>query len=99
MDGYLIGRGETDVSSMGIPNTAILEAKRGEKVVGKKSMSRQFTIGTFVWGMFTGYTGFIWAWYYPDEVRIPIYYEKKESDDKGKWDKPKESIWDKPIKK
>lgn len=98
MDGSYLGKGETTISSMGLPNTAELEAKKFGKVVGKTQMKRQFTWGTLIIGIFTYYTGFLWAWYYPDDVEIPLLQiVNPDGSVTSPWDKPPQNKWEKPV--
>lgn len=98
LDNEYVGQGIAEVKSIGFPHTADLEARRGGRVIGKTTMSRSFTFGTFCIGLVTYYTGFIWAWYYPDDVTIPIYANYMPGNEyKSLWDHSDESIWSKPI--
>ena len=100
LDNSYVGQGTAKVKSVGFPHTAYLEARKGGRVIGKTTMSRSFTFNTFLIGLCTYYSGFIWAWYYPDDVTIPVYSGYKSGfDNKSPWDNSEESIWSQPIQK
>jgi hypothetical protein len=96
MDNSYIGRGKATVRSIGFPNTAELEARRGYRVIGRSDMSRNFTFGTFCLGTISYFTGWIWGWYYPDEVFITCISDYSDSLNNS-WNKPRQNKWMKPI--
>jgi len=99
MDQSYLGRGEVSVTSIGMPNTAELEARKGNKVIGKTTMSRKFTWGTFFMGFATYYSGWLFCWYYPDSVIIPLNQGYTPAGEyRSPWDvRSDNSVWMKPV--
>ncbi len=72
VDGEMVGRGRGEVSQRGVPHTAEVVVKAPDGRSARARMKRSFTGWTFVIGLFTYATGFIWAWEYPDLVDVPL---------------------------
>lgn len=92
LDSRKIGKGSAEIPQTGIPAKRTLTAKYNGGVIGSMEIKRRFTATTAVAGLFTFYTGFIWAWQYPDMVFIPT--EPVEKTKKNSWDEPP-SKWNK----
>ena len=96
-DNEFLDRGDAFINRIGPSNTSVFTAKKNGVLLGEISVSRHFTFGTLIFGMFSSYTGFYWGWYYPEEILIPIISASDTL--KSPWDNPTESIWMKPIQK
>lgn len=72
VNGRYVGKGEAEVRQRGTAGTASIVVKHSDGRVARSSMRRKFTATTFLYGLFTMYTGFIWAWEYPDAVYVPL---------------------------
>jgi hypothetical protein len=102
MDGQNLGKGTAEISSIGPPHTANIEARKHGKPIGSTQMRRSFTFKTLLWGVFSYYTGFYWGWYYPEQVTIQTERfsgEDSESEPStaNPWVHPETSIWMKPL--
>jgi hypothetical protein len=89
-DGRLVGRGEAELEGRtGFPRTMTVKVKSNGTTVERK-VKRRFTATTFVIGIFTYMTGWLWGWQYPENVVI-LLPEGGESG--GGWDEAR-SPWD-----
>lgn len=97
MDGRYLGQGSAKVASMGPPRTALLEARKGEQVVGSASMKRSIEVTTVLLGMCSYFTALYWGQYYPDYVYIPV--PQATAAKSTGWGSPLQqgSGWDQPI--
>ena len=69
LDGEYIGTGSAEASSMGLPGEVVFTVEAdGQK--RDNPVRRSFRVGTFVAGMFTYATGWLWAWQLPAEVQL-----------------------------
>ena len=81
-NGVLICENSTDckIGQRGTPNTLDLEAVKGGTVVGKKTIKREITTASVMWGFFTYFTTLFLYQAYPDNVYIPIDYSNGNGD-------------------
>ena len=101
LDDRPIGVGEATVGRIGPPRTALVEAKRDGKTVGRAEMRRSFTGMTLVWGLVSYYTGLYWGWYYPESVVIAVQSASTGTgtvESRSPWSDPGTSIWMRPLK-
>lgn len=89
VNGQLVGRGEAEMARTGFPQRSEIEA-RGASGRAHRSVRRQFTLTTFVAGMFTYFTGWLWAWQYPEEITLVLPVPATKA---GGWDESA-SAWD-----
>mgnify|MGYP001259588132 CR=1 FL=1 len=99
VDGDLVGKGTGEIKRMGFPKSVVVEARRGSAVLARQEISRRFTFSTAILGFVTLYTGFFWAWQYPDVVEI---FVPESAGTPGEavspWDRgPSLSPWDQPY--
>ena len=98
VDGDLVGKGTAEVKRMGFPKSVVVEARRGSAVVARQEISRRFTFSTAILGFVTLYTGFFWAWQYPDVVEIFVPETTVPRDALSPWERgPSLSPWDQPY--
>ena len=92
------------ITQRGSPHTIDLELVKNGKIVGSKSIRREMTTASVLWGFCTYFASLYLYQAYPDEVFIPINYrEYSEADSpsvqKSSWDtsllSERESVWDK----
>ena len=92
------------ISQRGSPHTLDLELVKNGKIVGSKSIRREMTTASVLWGFCTYFTSLYLYQAYPDEVFIPINYRnysetESPSGQKSSWDtsplSESESVWDK----
>ena len=102
VDGELVGRGSVDYDAhMGLPGEMVVEVKTPSQKV-ERVVEREFTVTTFVVGLLTYCTGWVWAWEYPDTVVVMLPEAPgasgEASDERGSsWDAaPRASAWDAP---
>jgi len=94
IDGENMGKGSAEVKRMGFPGSVDVEVRRDGEVVQRQTLQRNFTFATLVVGLFTMYTGFIWAWQYPKNVEL--FVPELDKAPKGSsWDQFEGSPWDK----
>ena len=107
VDGELLGIGDAQLSKMGPSRTAKIKIKKNGELVTTKLIAREFTVSSFFIGIVTYYTGFYWAWFYPDEVNIPLVKRSTHVQQENGtfqpepsiWADPSQSIWSQPIYK
>jgi hypothetical protein len=101
MDDRYLGTGTANIASIGPPNTANIELKIDDEVVGQAFMSRSFNWKTILFGLCSYYTGFYWAWYYPEEQHVSLYSKHRKFKNSGLsesvWTHPENSIWMQPV--
>ena len=97
VNGAFVGTGHGKLKQMGLPKTATIEVKSNGRV-HRRSVERNFTILTLVVGFFTVYTGWIWAWEYPDSVWVNLPENKPPKNWKNNPNTPAKSPWDEPPK-
>ncbi len=98
VDGDLVGKGTAEIKRMGFPKSVVVEARRGSAVVARQEISRRFTFSTAILGLVTLYTGFFWAWQYPDVVEIFVPESVAPGGSVSPWDRgPSVSPWDQPY--
>lgn len=102
VDGELLGRGSAEVDDpMGFPGQMVVEVRTASHKV-ERVVEREFTLTTFVVGLFTYCTGWLWAWEYPDTVVVMLPEAQRSSGDAAgergsSWDEPpRTSTWDAP---
>ncbi len=94
IDGESMGKGSAEVKRMGFPESVNVEVRRDGEVVQRQTLQRNFTFATLVVGLFTMYTGFIWAWQYPKKVEL-LVPELDRATRGSSWDRFEGSPWDK----
>jgi len=100
VDGEHIGDGSASITRTGLPRSSDVTVKRNGQPVATREVSRRFTAVTLLAGLFTAYTGFIWAWQYPDEVVFDLPAARPGAagwDAVSAWEKKVPSAWDKPL--
>ena len=99
IDGNKRGTGKVTIQRMGPPHRIHVTAVRNGETVGAIDVRRKIDAVTVLFGLCTYYTGFLFAWRYPDLVMIPSTPVNNNSYDKQKrvsqWDLPPGSSWDK----
>lgn len=71
VDGVQLGNGAAEVRRTGFPDSMHVRVEyRGESV--ERSVRRSFTMTTLVAGFFTYFSGWAWAWQYPESIYVPI---------------------------
>lgn len=102
VDGELVGRGSADFDDhMGLPGEMVIEVKTPSQKV-ERVVEREFTVTTFVVGLLTYCTGWLWAWEYPDTVVVMLPEVSGSTGEAGEergssWDAaPRTSAWDAP---
>jgi len=95
VDGRPVGTGDAEVDGTGFPKTSVIRVEYKGKVV-ERTVKRHFTTKTAIVGLFTYFTGFLWAWDFPDHVAIRFAEEKAA--EVGGWDTPSGGdVWSKPM--
>jgi len=95
------------IGQRGTPNTLELEAVKNGTTVGKKTIKREITTASIVWGFYTYFSSLYLYQAYPDKVYIPIDYGNQGVSDlvrternTNDWNtspyKSKGSVWDSP---
>ena len=94
-NGILICENSTDckIGQRGTPNTLELEAVKGGAVVGKKTIKREITTASVMWGFFTYFTTLFLYQAYPDNVYIPIDYNNGAVSDLVRIDNNRSNDW------
>lgn len=102
VDGELIGRGSADYDDhMGLPGDMVVEVQTPTQKV-ERVVEREFTVTTFIVGLLTYTTGWLWAWEYPDTVVVMLPQARgsfgEAADERGSsWDEaPRTNAWDAP---
>jgi hypothetical protein len=67
VDGRMVGKGQGEIRRRGMPGSSTIVVKTADGRRTTKQIRRRFTGTTFVIGLFTYATGFLFAWEYPDE--------------------------------
>ena len=90
VNGDHVGRGTATVKRMGLPETAIIKVEHGDHVE-THTISRSMTLPTIGLGVISMYTGFLWAWEYPESVDIDLPTQtvgKKVVNESEPWTEP-----------
>ncbi len=71
VDGQYIGTGSGKIKRVGFPKTSniLVKSTRGKK---QQKIEREFTLRTMLAGAFSYFTGFLWAWEFPEHVMIML---------------------------
>jgi hypothetical protein len=93
IDGENMGKGSAEVKRMGFPGSVDVEVRRDGEVMQRQTIQRNFTFTTLVVGLFTMYTGLIWAWQYPKNVELFVP-ELDRPTKRSSWDQFEGSPWD-----
>ena len=94
VDGQLKGNGVAKITKRGFPRTAHVVIKSNGETV-RRSIEREFTGMTFLLGMISYATGFLWAWEYPESVIIQLPMDHPRKSKRSGWDKaPAGSNWE-----
>jgi hypothetical protein len=69
LDGVHIGTGRGEADATGFPKTSVIRVESDGEVI-ERHVKRRFTTKTAIVGIFSYFTGFLWAWDFPDRVSI-----------------------------
>lgn len=94
VNGRYVGKGTAEVRQRGVAGSANVLVKSSDGRRATRSMRRRFTGTTVLIGLVTAYTGFLWAWEYPDEVYVPL--EEPVSTRKTSGWESTEDMWTSP---
>ncbi len=71
VNGDHIGQGTATIKRMGFPETTVIKVEHGGQVE-TYTISRTMTLSTIGLGVISMYTGFLWAWEYPESLDIDL---------------------------
>lgn len=81
----------------GVPKRILVEVKQDGRVLGKRYVSRQFTIGSFLAGCATNGIGYLLVWSYPKTIVVDLD-EPKNDQPRQSWNQDRQpdgvSPWD-----
>ena len=84
-DGVYLGKGKAKVTRMGTPKRSEIRVEHhGESRT--KVVSRDFTLVTLGLGLVSLYTGFFWAWEFPEDIELQAPSGSMQGD--NPWLKP-----------
>jgi hypothetical protein len=94
-DGVYLGHGEARVGPRTGPPRPMQVTVKTPHVKIERRVAREFTVTTFVVGMFTFMTGWYWGWQYPENVvfLVPTRAEGGWDEEPSPWDSAP-SGWD-----
>ena len=93
VNGEYKGKGRAEIKRMGFPKKITVTAKSNSEVIGEITTRRSFDIVTLIAGFYSLYTGFLWAWRFPETVMIPVDESKIEKETE---EKDQRNIWMRP---
>ena len=66
-----MGQGEIELRRLGFPETSTVKVEHNGHVE-TRTINRSMTLTTVGLGVISMYTGFLWAWEYPDRVDFQV---------------------------
>ena len=71
VNGDHVGQGTVTLKRMGLPETAVIKVEHGDQVE-TRTISRTMTLSTVGLAVISAYTGFLWAWEYPETLDVNL---------------------------
>ena len=72
VNGDLVGKGEAEIRKRGWPSSSRVVVKTADGREGRRTISRGFTLTTFLLGLVTYYACMVACWEYPDSVFVQL---------------------------